>query len=128
MEALHEGALVILSHWHYYKRGLEPLKMDWKKGKGQTAIWSKLTEAESEHIIQACAYYQGKAKGDEAQSRISGLTSDLTGDLIPPIEEEDEEEEEDPQIPGYNPRWNDNHYWTRQMFEENWQPGQIFSS
>lgn len=61
VESLHEGALIILSHWHYYKRGLEPLKTDWKKEKGQSAIWSKLSDLEREHIVQTCLYYRGKA-------------------------------------------------------------------
>ncbi|KAK7750244.1 hypothetical protein SLS62_007874 [Diatrype stigma] len=82
VEAIQEGANIILSHWHYYKRGFNPLKTDWKKAKGKKTVWAELTEDEIAHLVQICRSYRDPA----------------------PIDPDGD------------------HYWTSQMFEENWRP------
>ncbi|RYP64709.1 hypothetical protein DL769_006557 [Monosporascus sp. CRB-8-3] len=46
VEAVQEGASIILSHWHYYNRGFEPLRADWEKG--EKAICAQLKTKERE--------------------------------------------------------------------------------
>lgn len=57
VEAIQEGANIILSHWHYYKRGFNPLTTDWKKAKGKKTVWADLTEKEIEYLLEICDFY-----------------------------------------------------------------------
>ncbi|RYP40910.1 hypothetical protein DL767_001391 [Monosporascus sp. MG133] len=68
-EAVQEGANIVLSHWHYYKRGFEPLRTDWQKG--EKAIRAQLKTKEREHLVEMCRYYEERGK---ALSRRPAIT------------------------------------------------------
>ncbi|KAI0017831.1 hypothetical protein F4780DRAFT_570727 [Xylariomycetidae sp. FL0641] len=56
VESLQEGGNIILSHWHYYKRDLQPLALDLNPK--SSAVYSELLPHESELLTEAVQAYE----------------------------------------------------------------------
>ncbi|KAI1204573.1 uncharacterized protein F4807DRAFT_465484 [Annulohypoxylon truncatum] len=100
VEKLQEGANIILSHWHYYKRDVNDFmtktdsRADYKeKKKGEKAVWSELDSDEMEFLVETRQAYVEKEEQRSA-----------------PMEFEDDL------------------YFVSQMFEEGWRPKPTFVS
>ncbi|KAH9884271.1 hypothetical protein F4778DRAFT_787894 [Xylariomycetidae sp. FL2044] len=55
---LREGANIVLSYWHYYRRGIDPLNMNWE---AKNPVWEKLSVEEFELLADACRVYKTKS-------------------------------------------------------------------
>ncbi|KXJ92501.1 hypothetical protein Micbo1qcDRAFT_160243 [Microdochium bolleyi] len=60
VEQLQFGANIVLLHWHYYKRGFNPLRTDWSSVKDK-AIWSTLTMEQRQFLCDSWRYFEDRA-------------------------------------------------------------------
>ncbi|KAL7624808.1 hypothetical protein AAE478_004022 [Parahypoxylon ruwenzoriense] len=60
VERLQEGANIVLSYWHYYKRDVNPLMMDTENKK--KAVWGELSPDEVELLAETSRAYKEKGE------------------------------------------------------------------
>jgi hypothetical protein len=63
VEGLQEGANIVLSYWHYYRRGFHPLTTDWEDPNKDKMLWAELDDGHRKLLIETCQAYRtwGKA-------------------------------------------------------------------
>ncbi|KAI1493290.1 hypothetical protein F5X96DRAFT_237377 [Biscogniauxia mediterranea] len=98
VEKLQEGANIILSHWHYYKRDFNPLAAGPGGGGTDKIGWGSTSSSEIQFLAES---YQ------EAKNR-------------EPLRAERQ--------PLLRLTWEDDLFFVSQMFEENWQPRKTFTA
>ncbi|KAI6081992.1 hypothetical protein F4821DRAFT_274478 [Hypoxylon rubiginosum] len=97
VERLQEGANIILSHWHYYKRNVNDWMMEGgskDKDEQKNVVWGELDPDEVQLLVRTRRAYDAR----EAETRRLGPMT-----------------------------WEDDLYFVSQMFEEGWHPKATFN-
>ncbi|KAH9996735.1 hypothetical protein F4779DRAFT_631537 [Xylariaceae sp. FL0662B] len=98
VEGLQEGANIILGHWHYYKRDIDPLLMNRETGetketkqRAEKAVWGRLGSEETDLLAETYKVY--KARKNDPRETMT---------------------------------WEHDLFFVSQMFDEKWKPEETF--